>query len=597
MSASQQRVTLVDTSSDEEDSSSDSSDIEGMPLMEPVDTPAEKSVEDKVKARREKEWKKEQAVKKAALSALEKAKEFHEHAKKFCDKKDITAAAFAIRKGIALIKSGTEEAEVALLETLQALLKSIRFAEAKILKLDGNSFYKKKRLDEATITYEQAIETLVEGSAPFSNEETLLLGQLYSNVSQTYLTTQDFKRAERALRSALQLDGFDQDAKVLYRMGICMLHKRRVHEAMEFALRAQRQQDDVATQKLIREIASVPTLGSDMLVLRDVRLGERVLHESSLVHTLRHYNEKVDRNYVNIFVQDLCKALEKESGKELDNVLRLTVSLVMEKKHTEYTEMYADDCDGGKSGGEENSYSDWIPLLSRHLNEISGAELSSLIALVERTRVDFDSPHVGVRGAGLFPSAGRIGKHRSDFNVDIVASTDGVMVTSLRKIKNGEKLVARESFTKATKEGITLDLSADSVDSIDSLESAHLWLSRLVEGVSENVFSKGRPVVSVRDQWPDFSEITPAYQKNLFGLFAKDPWARSFLATCFLMGCGAEVDQVRLAGHFAAYLKSVKEREKNFAKPWISTNYQTWAKFYTALSSEFWKSVNEEMEK
>jgi hypothetical protein len=369
----------------------------------------------------------------------------------------------------------------------------------------------------------------------------------------------------------------------------------------------------VATQKLIREIGSVPTLGADMVVLRDVRLGERVLHEASVVHTLRHYNDKVDRNYVNMFVQDLCKALERESGKELDNVLRLTVSLVMEKKHLEYIEMYQ-NCEkkkeeegSGSAEGGRSVYDEWIPLLSRHLNEVSGPELSSLISLVERTRVDFDSPHVGVRGAGLFPSAGRIATHQSDFNVDLVASTDGVMVTSVRKIKVGEKLVARQRFAKSvsaeqsssssSSSSSLLDLSADSVDSIDSLESAHQWLHRLVEGVSRQVFAQGRPVVSAREQWPDFSEISPAYQSNLFGLFAKDPWARSFLATCFLMGCGPEVDEQRLVGHFAAYLKSVKDCERNFAKPWISTNYLAWAKFYTTLSSNFWQSVNAELEK
>lgn len=45
--------------------------------------------------------------------------------------------------------------------------------------------------------------------------------------------------------------------------------------------------------------------------LRVIAAGERVLHENAIVHALRHYDDKIDRNAVTQFFIDTCKACEK----------------------------------------------------------------------------------------------------------------------------------------------------------------------------------------------------------------------------------------------------------------------------------------------
>lgn len=95
-----------------------------------------------------------------ARASVEKCQEFLEHAAKFILREDITAAAFSLRKGIALlakVRGELSEKEKDVLAQLQERLCSIRFKEATILKKDGNSFFKKKKIDEATVCYEKVI--------------------------------------------------------------------------------------------------------------------------------------------------------------------------------------------------------------------------------------------------------------------------------------------------------------------------------------------------------------------------------------------------------------------------------------------------------
>ena len=171
----------------------------------------------------------------------------------------------------------------------------------------------------------------------------------------------------------------------------------RVHDAMEYALRAKRVQDDVAVQKLIRDILAIPTLqpiDGRLTAMRDIAVGERVLSESPIVHTVRKFDDRVDRNYVHMYVQDLCKAVELEAGAgaEMDHVMRLIVSLIQEGKHKEYLELYPPHPDDAAMYVDPT----WLERLTRHLNGVSAAELKALWAVVTRTRVDFCSPHVGV---------------------------------------------------------------------------------------------------------------------------------------------------------------------------------------------------------
>jgi rhamnose utilization protein RhaD (predicted bifunctional aldolase and dehydrogenase) len=93
-----------------------------------------------------------------ARANYEKCLEFLEHADKFIARDDITAAAFSLRKGTALlakVRGDLSEQEKSVQSKLKDRLCSIRFKEATILKKDGNSFFKKKKIDEATVCYEK----------------------------------------------------------------------------------------------------------------------------------------------------------------------------------------------------------------------------------------------------------------------------------------------------------------------------------------------------------------------------------------------------------------------------------------------------------
>ncbi len=191
------RVEVMDSS--DEDMSDDEPRnmfLDGDELMK-----KEETVEDKVKRRNEESWRKEKQVERDARANVEKCEEFMEHAVKFIAKDDITAAAFALRKGTTLLgkqRGELNEKEKEMLAKLRDKLKSIRYKEANILKKDGNSFYKKKKTDEATVCYEKAIEALQD--EPHIKEEGALLAVLYSNVAQTYLTEKQFGRAEVSFR-------------------------------------------------------------------------------------------------------------------------------------------------------------------------------------------------------------------------------------------------------------------------------------------------------------------------------------------------------------------------------------------------------------
>jgi tetratricopeptide (TPR) repeat protein len=547
----------------------------------------EEKVEDKVKRRNDEAWRKEKQVERDARANVEKCEEFLEHAVKFIAREDITAACFSLRKGttlLAKLRGELSDKETDMLEKLREKLRAVRFKEANILKKDGNSFFKKKKLDEATVCYEKAIEALHE--EPHSKEEAALLAVLYSNVAQTYLTEKQFGRAEEMLRKAEKLKA--DDAKVLYRLGLCMVHKKNVQDAMEYALRAQRLVDDVAVQKLIRDIQAIPTISvveGRVTALRVLAAGERVVHEPAIVHTVRHYDDKIDRNIVNFFFLDTCKALEKEAGgEEMDNAARLVVALVLEKKHEEYLQRYPATADD-----RQVYYGRWVQRLATKL-AVSEETIQSLLGVVARSRIDFDSPHVGIRGAAVFSSAGHLVKTDDEaaVNASVVASPDAVTVVTLRPVKPGEPLVVLKPLPKRAGASLELAKAAEAFASMPQKE----WLAALKAAVHEHVFSKGTPVVDSPASWPDLSGLT-AMREQLRLQFAHDPFALSLLATCIVMGGGGaavledSAEAEKLAQMWAAFPRAILQKEKNFAKPWLSTFFTVTTKFYKSVPVSF----------
>ncbi len=550
-------------------------------------TKKEETIEDKVKRRNEEAWREDKQVERDARANVDKCEEFLEHAVKFIAREDITAAAFSLRKGTTLLaktRGELSDKEKEMLEKLREKLKSIRYKEANILKKDGNSFFKKKKLDEATVCYEKAIEALHE--EPHTKEEAALLAVLYSNVAQTYLTEKQFGRAEEMLRKAEKLKA--DDAKVLYRLGLCMMHKKNVQEAMEYALRAQRHVDDVAVQKLIRDIQAIPTISvveGRVTALRVLAAGERVVHEPAIVHTVRHYDDKIDRNVVNFFFLDTCKALEKEAGgEEMDNVARLVVALVLEKKHEEYLQRYPATADD-----RQVYYGRWVPRLAAKL-AVPEETVQSLLGVVARSRLDFDSPHVGIRGAALFASAGNLVKTDDEaaVNASVVASPDAVTVVTLRPVKPGEPLMVLRPLPKRAGSPLELAKAAEALAAMPAKE----WLAALKAALHEQVFAKGTPAVDSAAAWPDLAGLA-SMREQLRQQFAHDPFALSLLATCIVMGGGGAAlledaaQAEALAQMWAAYPRAILQKEKNFAKPWLSTFYTVTTKFYKSLPLSF----------
>ncbi len=379
------------------------------------------------------------------------------------------------------------------------------------------------------------------------------------------------------------------DAKILYRLGLCMVHRKNVQDAMEYALRAQRIADDVAVQKLIRDIQAIPTISvidGKVTAVRVIAAGERIMHEAAVVHTVRHYDDKIDRNIVNFYFLDTCKALEKEaSGEEMDNTAKLVVALVLEKKHEEYLQKYPATADD-----KQVYYGRWVARLAAKLG-VSEDTVQSLLGVVSRTRVDFDSPHVGVRGAGLFASAGHIVKTDDEAaaNVAVIASPDAVTVTTLRSIKAGETLVVLKALPKTAAASFEVAKAAELLATMPPKE----WLAALKFAINEQVFSKGTPVVDSSASWPDLSGLM-AVRDQLAQRFGSDPYALSFLATCLVMGgCGAALmeqtpaEAEAFAVWWAAFPRAVLQREKNFAKPWLSTFFTVMTKFYKSLPLSF----------
>ena len=298
---------------------------------------------------------------------------------------------------------------------------------------------------------------------------------------------------------------------------------------------------------------------------------------------------------VNFFFLDSCKALEKEAGgEELDNVLRLVVALALEKKHEEYLQKYPPtDAD------RQVYYGRWVPRLATKLG-LSEEMVQTLLGVVKRTRLDFDSPHVGIRGAAVFASAGHIVKSDDEklVNISIAASPDAVTVTSLRSIKPGEALTIANPL-KHTPPTFDLSKAAE----LFATMSAQEWISGLKSEINAQVFSKGTPVVDKASNWPDLEPLV-ALRSQLAETFASDPYALSLLATCLVMGgraSGAALVEApeaeKTAQMWAAYPRSLLQKEKNFSKPWLSTFYATVTKFYKSVPQSFHGLVTREINK
>jgi hypothetical protein len=356
--------------------------------------------------------------------------------------------------------------------------------------------------------------------------------------------------------------------------------------------------------------------------LRVIAAGERVLHEPAIVHALRFYDDKIDRNAVMPFYIDSCKAFEKvgwfeadwqwcllcdqEAGEEMSLTLRLVVALVVEKKHTEFL---AQQQAGRVIPSEPSYFGRWPSRLASRLG-VEESEIQvfwwvfllfflslyakqSLLTVVDRSLVLFDSPHVGPRGAALFASCGKIEMtdDAAAANVSLVASPDAATVTTLRPLKPGEKLVALRRRTRCRAGTAAEVLSNLKVDASCNSE----WLNELVAAITETVFSTGTPVVDDVSKWPAL-DVLVDQQAVWQSTFANDGYALSFLSFCMIMGAknskpleaSSPDDLVKLAVLVGKYPRELMLREKSFAKPWLSTFYSTMLKFYrSSIPSSF----------
>jgi hypothetical protein len=364
---------------------------------------------------------------------------------------------------------------------------------------------------------------------------------------------------------------------------------------------------------------------------------------------VRFYNDTVDRNYVNMFSLDLFKAIEKEMGESLDDTLRLVVILAGEKKDEEYVTK-----DAGSSAA--TGYSDkWVKQLAIKLS-LSEATIAALIRVVQRLSIPFDSPNVGVRGAGLFNvDEIELTDSASKANVELLASTDALSVVSTKEIQPGDRLIARRVVLKegaeadakkeaAAKEkeskvdgptccvcGETKDraefskaqmkkpvknrkclVCADgqktprerefdlekAAETFQASEDKLAWFDLFKREVYAKVFNKGSPVVLDWTEAPNFHALFEI-REALWEAFAEHPFARSLLATCMIMSANDDTDGLDLVPQYAAHICHVQQLERFFPKPWISTDYLAWLKFYKKpdLQREVVKFLNEALKR
>lgn len=209
----------------------------------------------------------------------------------------------------------------------------------------------------------------------------------------------------------------------------------------------------------------------------------------------------------------------------------------------------------------------------------------NLLSVVDRSMVLFDSPHVGLRGAGLFPSVGKIDMtdDPSVANVSLVASPDVATVTTLRNLKPGEKLVALRRRARCRGNAAEV-LSSLTVD--PACPNWSEWLNELVAAVNETVFSVGTPVVDDPSKWPAM-DVLSEHKAVWLGAFVNDAYAISFLSTCMLLGAknskpleSSAEELQKLAFLVGKYPRELMLREKSFPKPWLSTFYANMLKFY-----------------
>jgi hypothetical protein len=114
------------------------------------------------------------------------------------------------------------------------------------------------------------------------------------------------------------------------------------------------------------------------------------------------------------------------------------------------------------------------------------------LSAVERCVVLFDSPHLGIRGAGLFASIGKV-ELTDDFsrvNVSVVASPDVATVVTKCSIQPGECLVALNPLRR-TRENTDARLVIENLNVDNARENWQEWLRELVAAVNDLVFSKG----------------------------------------------------------------------------------------------------------
>jgi tetratricopeptide (TPR) repeat protein len=517
-------------------------------------------------------------------------------------------------------------------------MQQVRYPEALTLKNDGNSLFKKKEFEAACYCYERAIELLQD---PTNVDERDLLATLLANVSQIYIKNKDWERAEEALQKSLVL-GRTNDAKVYFRLGTVYCQKKMVQQAMDFAKKAQKLDSGREVQNLIRDILAIPTYEIDNSRLRAVRFiakGERFIHEAAILHDLRHYDVQIDRSILHDLTVDMCKALEKEMGEDMPAVLRLAVTMVLQRKHEEYLKSCPVLRDQDVANPQPQ-YAKWVDGIVLRLNSahvettsiefgvesvginlartkvgnvetirIDRATVVQLIETLHRASLELRTPYAGVRGAAVYPVAQFI-QHSANadrVNCSYVASPDLVSITTLRDIKPGEDLVVGTvGVVCSDTNKVAERLRAAAPEELGTAALAQLedktvlasdWAAAFVTVIEERVISKGKPVVDNAAAWPNLAVLYEKREQVLAAISKESAYARTVVALALIMGnqvsdTSAFEREAALVEAYAAFPRSIMQQEKDYPKPWISTFHFTCSKLYKSLGVKFHGAVS-----
>eukprot|EP00558_Chaetoceros_sp_UNC1202_P000634 CAMPEP_0197258704 /NCGR_PEP_ID=MMETSP1429-20130617/82934_1 /TAXON_ID=49237 /ORGANISM="Chaetoceros sp., Strain UNC1202" /LENGTH=484 /DNA_ID=CAMNT_0042722869 /DNA_START=41 /DNA_END=1495 /DNA_ORIENTATION=- len=108
-----------------------------------------------------------------------------------------------------------------------------KIEQSKKLKTEGTSLFMAKRFDEAAAQYEEAASYTFddEKGEEVPDDDKELYTSCWSNAAMCYLKTSDWADAIRSSNKVLDVDGYDQNTKALYRRGLAKLNMGDLKEA------------------------------------------------------------------------------------------------------------------------------------------------------------------------------------------------------------------------------------------------------------------------------------------------------------------------------------------------------------------------------